>query len=144
MRALLFLSLVAGVLFSCTKYTERKVEGVWKLEEVRVCYMDSCWDSLEDRGTSNTYNKIELRLERDRTAEGRFYNNGVLLYHVPFSYIFDNKTGRISFVGPYDVQHPGFFGSNVELDELNTNNMVYRMIEDFPEEETTYRYTRLQ
>ena len=131
-------------LFSCSKYNDKKVEGVWLLEKVKVCTINGCWDSLVDRGTRNLYDKIELRLNRDRSASGRFYNTGNLQYDVDFEYIFDEKTGRISFVGPHDIKHPGFFGGNMEIVALNKTELVYIEIEDHPDDQTTYIYSRLQ
>ncbi len=131
-------------LFSCAKYNDKRVQGVWLLEKVKVCTINGCWDSLVERGTRNLYDKIELRLNRDRSANGRYYNIGILQYQVDFEYILDEKTGRISFIGPNDVQLPYFFGSYVEIEQLSNTELTYVAIEDFPDDKTTYIFTRLQ
>lgn len=131
-------------LFSCQKYGIRKVEGVWELQHVNLCLSGDCFDTLEDRGTRTQYDKIELRLSKDRNAQGRFYNQGSLLYKVDFEYILDEDAGKISFVGPYDGPHPTFFGTNVDIVELEKTSLVYVAIEDFPDEETAYIFRKLQ
>lgn len=144
MRFKVFGLLLFFALLSCSKYNDRKVEGVWLLEHVNLCMPGRCFDTLEDRGTRNQYNKIELRLDRERKANGRFYNNGILLYQVAFEYILDEKMGRISFLGPDDILFPNFFGTQVDIESLNKEEMVYVAIENFPDEETAYIFKRLQ
>lgn len=144
MRVVLSFLLVICLFASCAKYDARKIEGIWRLDRVNLCTNGDCFDTLEDRGTRARFDKIELRLTESRTAEGRFYNQGVLLYKVDFEYILDEEKGKMSFIGPEDTIFPNFFGGNVYIEELNKSELVYVAIESFPNEETVYIYTRLQ
>ena len=144
MRAIYSFLLATMLLFSCTKFDDRKVEGVWLLEHVNLCMSNGCFDTLEDRGTRAEYDKIELRLDRSRNANGRFYNSGILLHQFNFEYILDEKLGRISFIGSNDFLYPQFFGTHVDIEELSKTEMVYIAIEDLPNEELVYIYKRLQ
>jgi len=129
------------LLFSCSKYDDRKVEGVWLLEHVNLCVSNRCFDTLEDRGTRAEFDKIELRLDRERNANGRFYNSGILIHQFNFEYVLDEKMGRISFIGPDDFLFPQFFGTHVKIEELSKTQMVYIAIENFPDEELAYIYS---
>lgn len=146
MRVSLYFLLFSLLLFSsCAKYSDRKVEGVWLLEKVNLCLKDDdCFDTLEDRGTRDRYDKIELRLTRGRDAEARFYKTGILLFSFQFEYLFDEKEGRMSFLGPNDIDFQNFFGTNVEILDLSNNELIYQAIEDFPDESTVYIFKRLQ
>lgn len=144
MRLLIFVFFLSFLMPSCAKYDDKKVEGVWLLEHVNLCVSGDCFDTLEDRGTRDKFDKIELRLDRGRDAQGRFYKTGILLHTFDFEFILDEKTGRISFLGPNDMLFQNFFGTNVEILDLKKNGLVYQAIEDFPDEETVYIFKRLQ
>lgn len=131
--------------FSCAKYSDKKVEGVWQLEKVNLCLKDDdCFDMLVDRGTRDKYDKIELRLTRGRDASARFYKTGILLFAFDFEYLLDEKEGRMSFLGPNHIDFQNFFGTNVEILDLSKSELVYQAIEDFPDESTVYIFKRLQ
>lgn len=139
------LAILFVLLSSCAKYSDKKVEGVWLLEKINLCLKDdTCFDTLEDRGTRDKYDKIELKLTRGRDATARFYKTGILLFSFEFEYLLDEKEGRMSFLGPNDVDFQNFFGTNVEILDLNKSELVYQAIEDYPDESTVYIYKRLQ
>ncbi len=141
---LFFITLSILLLSSCAKYSDKKVEGVWLLEHINLCIAGDCFDTLEDRGTRDKYDKIELSLDRGRNARARFYKTGVLLHAFDFEFILDEKEGRISFLGPEDRGLQNFFGTNVEIVGVKKNELVYQVIEDFPDEETVFIFKRLQ
>jgi hypothetical protein len=129
---------------SCAKYDDKKVEGVWLLEHINLCVSGDCFDTLQDRGTRDKYDKIELRLSRSRDAQARFYKTGILLNTFEFEFILDEKIGRISFLGPNDRDFQNFFGAQMEIIDLKKKELTYQAIEDVPNEETIYIFKRLQ
>lgn len=143
-RLLLLVLLISIFTPSCVKYSDKSVEGVWLLEHVNLCVSGNCSDALEDQGTRDNYDKIELRLGRNRDAQARFYKTGVLLHTFAFEFILDEKVGRISFLGPNDRTFQNFFGANVEIMDLRKAELTYQAIESIDNEETIFIFKRLQ
>jgi hypothetical protein len=144
MRFIVFVILITVLNTSCAKYDDKKIEGVWLLEHINLCVSGDCFDTLEDRGTRDKYDKIELRLSRGRDAQARFYKTGILLHTFDFEFILDEKIGRISFLGLNDRDFQNFFGSHVEIVDVRNNELVYQAVEDVPDEDTIYIFKRLQ
>ncbi len=144
MRLLVVVLVITLFIPSCAKYSNKSVEGVWLLEHINLCALGDCSDALEDLGTRDSYDKIELRLGRDRVAEARFYKTGILLHTFAFEFILDEKLGRISFLGPNDGTFQNFFGSNVEIMDLRKTELTYQAIENIDNEETIFIFKRLQ
>lgn len=145
MRTLIYCCLLAMLLlFSCTKYPDRKVKGVWLLQHVNLCTAGQCFDTLEDRGVRAQYDKIELRLDGEQHANGRFYRDGILIHQFHFEYSLDEKNGLVAFIGPDNALYPQFYGTEVEIEKLSKTQMVYVTINNSPNEKLAYIYKRLQ